>query len=448
MRTGTELRLEMDQKLTMTPELRQALSLLTLPQQELLAKVEAECLENPLLEAQEDMPDAVLTAKVRALSESATTERSGDENEPQEGAETPEVSRSSGATLANYLREQLFGQTLGAALAAACDQLIDYLDEDGYLREADVELAACLECPVTLVAEAREVLQRLEPEGVAARTLEACLLLQVTGEDDCTHLAADIIRTSLADVAAGRWRELSRRHNASPEAVQEAVDFIRTLNPRPGRGFAGDDPVMYLYPDAVVRKVDGRWIVLLKERIPNLRINPQYLPLLSEGTGDVKRYLGDYYKRALFFMNSLEKRRQSMLLVAEAIVEAQQAFFDHGQLFLQPLTLQMVADTTGLAVSTVSRIVSGKYMSTPHGLLAFKSFFSNAAASDTGKDVSTQVVRRQIARFIEEEDPKKPLSDQALMDKLAAAGLAVARRTVAKYREQLGIPAASARRRV
>lgn len=448
MRTGTELRLEMDQKLTMTPELRQALFLLTLPQQELLAKVEAECLENPLLEAQEEMPDTVLAAKVRALSEGAATERSSEESDSQEGSETPEAGRSSGTTLAEYLREQLFGQKLAAPLAGACDQLIDCLDEDGYLREADTELAACLECPASLVTEARDVLQHLEPEGVAARTLEECLLLQVTGEDDCTRLAADIIRHSLTDVAAGRWRELARWHNAAPEAVQEAVDFIRTLNPRPGRGFAGDDPVLYLYPDAVVRKVDGRWIVLLKERIPNLRINPQYLPLLSDGSGDVKRYLGDYYKRALFFMNSLEKRRQSMLLVAEAIVAAQQAFFEHGQLFLQPLTLQMVADTTELSVSTVSRIVSGKYMSTPHGLLAFKAFFSNAAASDTGKDVSTQVVRRQIARFIEEENPKKPLSDQALMDKLAATGLAVARRTVAKYREQLGIPAASARKRV
>ena len=445
MRTGVELRLELNQKLTMTPELRQALSLLMLPQTELLAKVEAECLENPLLEFCEEMPDTTaLASTVRSLSEPGSRQlKEADEREERETA----GERCSGAlTLAEHLREQLWGRKIATSLAPVCDQLIDYLDEDGYLREADADLAVCLSCSVEHVAAARKLLQQLDPEGVAAATLEACLALQVAEEDE---LVRQIIMRSLADVAAGRWGELARRHHATPTEVQAAVDFIRTLNPRPGRGFAGVDSVSYLYPDATVRKMDGRWVAFMREKIPELRINPQYLPLLSEGETEVRRYLGDYYKRALFFMRSLEKRRQSVLLVTEAIVAAQQVFFERGRLFLQPLTLQMVADMTKLSVSTVSRVVSGKYLGTPQGLLPFKAFFSNAAQNnESGEDVSTQTVRQQLAQLIAEENPKKPFSDQALMDKLVEQGLTVARRTVAKYREQLGLPTASARRRV
>ncbi len=447
MRTGTEIRLELDQKLTMTPELRQALFLLTLPQQELLAKVEAECLENPFLEREEEHPEASLTAAVRSITERLPEERSG-----EGGAEEQEMLEprpQDGVTLAEHLREQLFGLELAAGLACVCDQLVDYLNGDGYLKESDADLAVCLGQPAALVAQARCVLQGLEPAGVAAQTIEDCLLRQVSGQSDVAALAREIIAHSLADVASGRWRELARQYRTTPAAVQAAVDLIRSLNPRPGRGFAGSEPVQYLYPDAFVRKAEGKWVVLLRDRLPTLRINPNYLPLLTDGEGEVKRYLGEYYKRALFFMQSLEKRRQSMLQVAEAIVAAQQPFLEKGRLCLQPLTLQMVAEATGLSISTVSRVVSGKYMSTPHGLLPFKAFFSNAAAQcGTGKDVSTQVVKQQIASLIAEEDVKKPLSDQALVEQLASQGLVVARRTVAKYREQLGLPAASARRRV
>lgn len=444
MRTGPELRLELNQKLTMTPELRQALSLLMLPQQELLAKVEAECLENPLLEFQEEAADGdVLAARLRSLSDNVSEEAT-DTNE-RETRETLKADGQGGMTLAAYLREQLFGRKIEATLAALCDLLIDYLDEDGYLRETDGELAVYLGCSSEQAAAARQMLQQLDPEGLAAQTLEACLLLQVSEE---AGLVREIIERSLADVAAGRWAELARRHRATPSEVQAAVDFIRTLNPRPGRGFTGADAVSYLYPDAVVRKMDDRWIALMRERIPALRINQHYLPLLSEGETEVRRYLGDYYKRALFFMRSLEKRRQSMALVTEAIVAAQQDFFERGRLFLQPLTLQTVADRTNLSVSTVSRVVSGKYLGTPQGLLPYKAFFSNAANKDTGDEVSTQAVRQQLAALIETENPKKPLSDQALTDKLSEQGLMVARRTVAQYREQLGIPSASARRRI
>ena len=445
MRTGTELRLELNQKLTMTPELRQALSLLMLPQQELLAKVEAECLENPLLEFQEDGSDnTVLAAALRSLSESVPEKNAVDADE-RETREPLKTTCQGGGTLAEYLREQLFGRKIEAPLANLCDRLIDYLDEDGYLRETDAELSVCLGCSAEQASRSRLLLQQFDPEGLAAQTLEACLLLQVSEEDG---LVRQIIARSLADVAAGRWAELARRHHATPAEVQDAVDFIRTLNPRPGRGFTGADAVSYLYPDAVVRKMDGRWITLMRERIPALRINQYYLPLLSEGETEVRHYLGDYYKRALFFMRSLEKRRQSMSLVTDAIVAAQQDFFERGRLFLQPLTLQVVADRTSLSVSTVSRVVSGKYLGTPQGLLPYKAFFSNAANKDTGKEVSTQAVRQQLAALIAAENPKKPLSDQALMDKLSEQGLMVARRTVAKYREQLGIPAAGARRRI
>lgn len=463
MRLGHELSLQQQQKLLMTPELRQALAILQLPVVELEQYVQQQLLENPVLEMREEGEDPA------APAESGLAERTGRElirqwldylgPEPDSGAgdsrdedepDIPAALAGPAPTLYEHLHDQLRLLDLPPAERAAARFLIDSLDENGYLTLDLEEAARACGQPLPVVTRALEVVQGLDPVGVGARSLQECLLLQWEAVGDGSPLVPALIRHHLEDLAAGRVARIAESLGVTPAAVQRAADALRTLDPKPGRRFGRPGETRYVYPDVVVERVGPDFVVLVNDA-PSARLvlSPSYRNLLAAGTGvdpETRSFLERKLHSALWLLRSIEQRRMTLLRVTETIVRMQRPFFEYGPRHLRPLTLRTVADELGVHESTVSRATAGKYVQTPHGLFELKYFFASGVES-RGGGISSESVKRLIADLIAAENPLEPLSDQDLADALARQGVRISRRTVTKYREEAGIPSSARRRR-
>lgn len=462
MRLGLEPSPQQQQRLVLTPGLREALTVLQLPALELERYVEQQVAENPLLEVPEEESHELVQEAGRVELSVELSEEAGPEEEDESWAF---VDREGGAgegkdslaipapapTLHQYLHDQLRLLPLSPPVQRVARFLVDSLDENGYLT-LDLEEAgrACGQ-PVAVVREAVRVVQGLDPPGVGARSLEECLLIQWEVVGDGNPLVPVLIREHLADVAAGRFQRIARALGTTPAQVRAAVVALRALDPKPGRRFAGRDPVPYIYPDVTVQRAGPEWVVLVNEP-PRARpiVSPAYRGLLAAGTGldpETRSFLERKLRSALWLLKCLEQRRVTLRRVVEGIVEWQQGFFEKGPRFLRPLTLRQLAETLGTHESTVSRAIAGKYMQTPRGLFPIKYFFARGVESDTG-GLSAECIRSLIADLVAAEDPGKPLSDQEIADALARQGIHISRRTVAKYRVEAGIPSSAHRRRL
>jgi len=366
----------------------------------------------------------------------------------QEEYERPEISVKS---LPEYLMEQLHILPLSEKEFAIGEFLIWNIRDDGYL-DASLSLesvAKNFEVDEKTVEKVLKKIQHLDPTGVGSRDLRECLMVQLEEKDQTDSLAYRILRDHFEDFKNKRYQKILSDLQISKEELQQGIDQIVKLNPKPGEGVF-DARTNYIVPDFIVEKVGDEFIVSLNDwNIPPLRISNTYKKMLLNKTNidkETKQYIRKKVESARWFINSIYQRKITMLKVMEAIVQKQREFFEKGPQYIKPLIMREIAEMIGMDISTVSRVANGKYVQTDFGVFELKYFFNERIENEDGEEISTRRIKNRIKEIIEEEDPKKPLSDEKISSILKKEGFPIARRTVAKYREQLGIPVARLRR--
>jgi RNA polymerase sigma-54 factor len=467
------------QMMILAPQLRQSLEMLQLPMLELRAVIQQEMERNPTIEdvtdphevsvdaeqpaagtvEQEDRPldfDKEFEALTKLDEEWRDYFLQGMENAPS--AEDDEERRQflldsvrQPVSLQDHLLEQLALTELAPEDKQFAETLVGHINDDGYFAGNLEELAAQMGCNPHRLHDILDVIQEFHPTGVGARDLRECLLLQLDalGQSPQVRLAWTIVERHLETLGGHKYKVLARAVNATPEEVQEAEKFIRSLDPRPGRLFA-PELAEYVVPEVVVRKVGGRYVVLVDDdQLPHIRISNHYRQLLQDAStsAEVKTYIRERIRAGAFLIKSIHQRQRTIHRIATEIVNAQQEFLDRGIAHLRPMTMAEVAARVGVHETTVSRTVANKYMSTPKGVFEMKFFFTPGLRMADGTSVSNKTVQDRIARLVADEPPADPLSDQAIQARLQAGGIHVARRTVAKYRLILKIPPSHQRRR-
>lgn len=463
MRMSFNLKLEQTQKLIMTPELQQAISLLQLSSMELHAFVQDELLSNPVLEIDEGEESEKKTEEASDKGEHEKDAIDWDEYLKDQGHEPlPSINfrqTDEAPTYDHYLskepslQEHLLFQ-LGLCSLTQTEKrigefLIGNIDHNGYLKGEISEFAILLGVDLGEIIALLETIQKFDPMGVGARNLQECLLLQLQERTNIHPLAKKIIAEYLGDVADNKFKKIAAALQVDVATVQEAVDYIRTLDPKPGRLIGDIRDVRYVVPDVTIEKVSGEYVVLVNEHAtPRLTVNSYYRSLLcKEDESGTNTFIKSRLDSALWLLRSIEQRRLTLFRVTECIVEMQQGFFEEGIKHLKPMTLRQVADEVGVHESTVSRATSNKYAQTPRGLFPLKFFFASGVEDFHGTSVSSESVKSHMKELINAENEFRPLSDQKLMELLAKRGIIVSRRTVAKYREELSIPSSNKRKR-
>jgi RNA polymerase sigma-54 factor len=487
------LQLRTSQHLALTPQLQQSIRLLQLSTLELHQELEQLLSDNPLLERLDDPLDN----SVRLLADGAigSTAAPG-EAAPEPGAQdappadappaegeggegdsaTPdssaegddwgEVSRNKNAddedsrpqleasaiSLREHLMEQMRLAVLEPRDRALVELMIDALDDNGYLTESLDEILermpAELELDIDELKTALSLLQSFDPAGVGARSASECLALQIRAMPGVPmvtrRMALQIVNHHLAWFAQREFNKLKKALDCDDEDLREAQCVIRQCNPHPGAAFAAGSSD-YVVPDVIVRKSKNGWTVSLNNDVmPRLRVNSMYASLLKQGKGEGQ--MGAQLQEAKWLIKNMRQRFDTILRVAQAIVERQRNFFSHGAVAMRPLVLREIADTLGLHESTISRVTTQKYMLTPHGMFELKYFFGSHVATEAGGEASSTAIRALIVQLTGAEDPKNPLSDSKIADMLGEQGMVIARRTVAKYREALKIPPVTLRK--
>jgi RNA polymerase sigma-54 factor len=460
------LQLRLTQKLALAPQLQQAIRLLQLNRIELREYIQDALDSNPILERDEsEEPGAAEPAKDSPASEAQDQqdwelENLGTEQWMEGGSfegysGESQIADTSEGSLRDHLLWQINLAHFSDQDTAIAEAIVYDLDEDGYLHDSIDEVRASL-APELLVEE-DEVLavlhrvQRLEPVGVATRDAAECIRVQLSALPSDTpvrELALRISKDYLELVARHDYGELRKRTGASDEAIAEALGLIQSLEPRPGARYDNRQDE-YLVPDVYVTRIDDEWRVTLNpENDPGLKLNNYYIDLLRKSGGKDADYLRGRLQEARWLMSSLELRNQTLMRVSQSIVEFQEAFLEQGEMAMKPLVLKEISEAIGVHESTVSRATTRKYMLTPRGLFELKYFFSSHVRTDRGTTISATAVKARLQMLLDKEPPGQPLSDQDLSDLLRSTGIIVARRTVAKYRESLGIGSSAERRRL
>jgi len=471
------LQLKLSQHLTLTPQLQQSIKLLQLSTIELNQEIERFLLENPMLE-REDLPSESSggPAPGEASSETGSREEAPAEERQDTGPDFEETGDWSGGggggssrdddddtdfqefqaaetSLRDHLDQQLALTPLSDRDRALARFIVEALDDDGYLSQTLEELLPLLAPELELEVDDLQIalhhVQHLEPTGIAARSPQECLALQLKAlaPGPVRAVALEVVEQHLELLANRDFVKLKRLLQCDDAMLREAHALICGLNPRPGARFSASD-ARYVVPDVVVRKNRGRWMVNLNpEAMPKLRINQLYAQILQQNRGS-SGGLSSQLQEAKWLIKNVQQRFDTILRVSQAIVDQQRQFFDYGEVAMRPLTLREIADQLGLHESTVSRVTTQKYMSTPRGVLELKYFFGSHVATDTGGAASSTAIRALLRQLVEAEDRKKPLSDARIAELLGQQGIVVARRTVAKYRESLNIPPVSLRKTI
>ena len=492
------LQLRVSQHLALTPQLQQSIRLLQLSTLELHQEIEQILADNPMLERTDDpLDNAVRLLADGAVSVGSSTATDRDvpmepappsaETESFESGELPnaesgnadgadssdwsfdDVARTSKSsspddddarpqleahevTLREHLLEQVSVTVREPRDRALLELIIDALDDNGYLEESLEEIHARLpeelEIELDELSVALRLLQSFDPAGIGARDASECLALQIRRMEGVPfvtrRMALNIVENHLTLFAQRDFNKLRKALDCDDEDLREAQAVIRQCNPHPGAAFAGDTSD-YVVPDVIVKRTRNGWQVMLNHEVmPRLRVNAMYASILKQNKGEGS--LGTQLQEAKWLIKNMRQRFDTILRVAQAIVERQRNFFSHGAVAMRPLVLREIADTLGLHESTISRVTTQKYMLTPHGMFELKYFFGSHVATEAGGEASSTAIRALIKQLIGAEDPKTPFSDSKIADMLAEQGIVVARRTVAKYREALKIPPVNLRK--
>jgi RNA polymerase sigma-54 factor len=470
-----KLALRQTQRVVMTPLLQQAIQLLQLSTLELEQVVRKELEENPLLEelpvdgaegpapasadaAAEPPPTPPPAEPVSAETTTVDSERADDlpfdlssvifdqadertpvSTESREDLPFENLGGSEVTSLADHLSEQLRLATDDPDTLSIGMAIIGNLDENGYLRADVAEVAAGTGRPVEDVERVLALVQGFDPRGVAARSIQECLLLQLTIDPDPDPVSVEIIERYFDELSRRRYADIARAMKLSLERIMESIDEIQALEPKPGRQFAVVDS-RYIVPDVTIQKVGTDYVVVLNEEgIPRLRVNALYRSLLRRSGDEAKQYVEQKIRSAVWLIKSVEQRQRTLRRVAQSLVNFQRDFLDKGLPFLRPLALRDVGDDINMHESTISRVTTNKYVQTPQGLFELKYFFHSGIESVNGSMVSSVSVKQMIKDMVEAEDAAAALSDQEIAQALHGQGLTIARRTVAKYREELAI---------
>ena len=470
------LQIKLGQQLTMTPQLQQAIRLLQLPVLELQAQVQEALEANVMLEVEEEEQiDLASLDPVAPQGEAEATDDDAEREEPDEvvvemedpwaESSTPsgdgraqddddrplEFSDERERDLHQHLVWQLEVSRLDPRQVWIGEAIVDALNDDGYLTESVADIARSLSADLPVSEEDVEqvlaFVQTLDPTGVGARSASECICLQLAQLEPDTpgrDLALRIAQDHLQALADRDLADLRRSCDADEDSLQAALSLIRACNPRPGSAFEGAPPE-YIVPDVFVRRTGQGWSVEINPAsVPRIRVNQGYASLVSRSS-DYATLRGQL-QEARWLIRSLEIRNETLLKVARSIVQRQSAFLERGDEAMQPMILRDVAEAVGMHESTISRVTTSKYMHTPRGIYEFRYFFSSHVSGAGGEDVSSVAIRARIRKLIADEEPGKPLSDAQLAEVLSREGVKVARRTVAKYREALGLASSSERR--
>jgi RNA polymerase sigma-54 factor len=450
--------LRLKQQLTLTPRLQQSVKLLQLSALECVQELHQAISQNPFLEESAESAESAEAADSGAEREEAAEESSRADLDFSSGGgggsgeETPDWTEwtASPATLHDSLRGQLLLLGLTERDHVLANLVIDALDDDGFLRLPLEDVAALAPgAEPGEVETALRIVQTLEPNGIAARSLGECLALQLEAMDSGTpgrSIALDVVQNKLALMAARDNTRLLEALGCSADELRLALELIRSLDPRPGSKVGTFEP-RAIVPDVIVRKEKKRWLVTVNSAIyPRIRVNQQYADYFRQARDGETTLLAQHLQEARWLVRNLEQRFLTIQRVAEAVVARQRNFFEYGDLAMRPLTLREIADELGLHESTVSRATSHKFMATPRGVVAFKRFFSRQLATTSGGSCSATAIRALLREFIAAEDRRNPLSDVRLTELLADRGVKVARRTVTKYRRSMQLPAVDFRR--
>lgn len=440
-----QLKTELRQELKLTPQLLQSMEVLQMTSQELLEYISRQTEENPLLD-QSDTPErAYEELRQQASWIDGGVGRATFAHEDAALAEPGRADRAL-ESLSAFLRDQLERQRLPKPLLALSVYLAELVDEDGYLAQEDVDGLSELNIPRELTGRALEQLQSLDPPGVGARSLSECLVLQLKRRGETNQAALDIAARFLPELGRKHYGAIAQKLGLSVSEVKAAEKIISSLEPHPGRAFEPAEPAVYVRPDVFVAELEGELRVILNEYyLPRVSVNDYYVRLMKESDEkETRDYLRQKLQQAKWLLGSLERRGGTLRRCAEAILEAQRPFFAGDTAALAPMTLSSLAERLELHTSTVSRAVRGKYLQCRQGTYPLRYFFSLPVS---GGDASRQAVKHALLLLVRDEDPGRPLSDQRLCALLEAEGICVARRTVAKYRMELGIGSSAARKK-
>jgi RNA polymerase sigma-54 factor len=428
-------------KLAMTQELTQAIALLQYSSQELLGFLENKALENPLLQIESGNVQTMDPQydRVKRVKKAAQVDR---QNWLEQIAKKE-------TSLVDYLFSQIDFRSYNDSIKKVLTFLINSLDENGYLHIASDEVAIILSVSLQEVEGAIRIIQELEPAGVGARNLQECLLFQINREEEQQELAATIISDYFLLFAEKKWKMIAKHLGVELKQIQEVFDYVQSLNPRPASDFYSEQ-ARYIIPDIMI-KWDGVdfSVSVFDEVLPKVQFNERYFQKFHSTDDDkVKRFLQEKRQDYQWIIRSLEQRKETLIKVTLKIIEKQQDFFIRGPSHLKPMTMKDISEELDIHESTVSRAVREKYAQTPFGTIELKSFFSSTIKTTSDEDTSSSQVKKKISLLIDGEDKLKPLSDQDLVALLKENnGIVVSRRTIAKYRDQLGIPASSKRKR-
>jgi RNA polymerase sigma-54 factor len=486
MSQSTQLR----QELKINPRLYQAMDLLYMPLLDLQQHLKQELLNNPfldLVEAEEEDEEEQTESEPDAVAESPEEKERGEEidweeilldgfdtaggrREEHEEREYYEPVTVATRDLSDHLRDQVSLLELDPRQMLLADEFLGNINDDGYLATPVEEVIASVNEMIMQAAEAEDrdfgdlptytheegeemlrTVQELDPPGVGARDLRECLLLQLNEAGLTQSVPYRLVRDCFEELIAHRWSEISKRFGISASDVQKAADEIAKLDPKPGLRFRSGDE-NYIIPDLIVDKIDQHYHVFLNDaNLPRLRLSKAYQEIARDKKkfeGENKEFISNKLNSANWMIQAIEQRRQTMLKVMNYIVDRQREFFEKGVQYLKPLTLREVAEVINMHESTVSRVTNEKFVQTPRGVLPLKFFFSSGLATSDGDDVSARGIKAQLEKLVQDEDPKHPLTDQAIVNILRESGVQIARRTVAKYRDQLGVLSARMRKRI
>jgi RNA polymerase sigma-54 factor len=465
-------------QILMTPKLQQAIHLLLCSRQELVHEIQRALMENPFLEEREPEQEQIKTEQERPSSDdkdspwkrnevistveweeylgefSSSPQTAQQEYEPwDKSSNVLEACHSAEPSLEAHLLAQLLPLPIDPVKKRIGECIIGNLDDTGYLAASDNEIAELAGCTAQEVPEVLSLIQNFDPVGVAARSLSECLLIQLHARnEDNDEILTCLLRQHLEDIEKHRFKPLLKKFHIDEEKLRGYISVIQSLEPRPGSSFGSSHPC-YISPDIFVRKIDGDFVISLNEEdLPQIQLSPMVdiLAAQAKGYSDKEHEFMDSCRQsAIWIIRSLEERQMILCKVMESIVRRQRDFFEHGVYGLKPLILKDVAADIGRSESSISRITTNKYVQTPHGIFELKYFFNSGLEGKSGSQVGSESVKARIRALIAGEDPDAPLSDEDISTRInSALGVKVARRTVAKYRESLGLPPASKRRKL
>ncbi|MDB4874103.1 MAG: polymerase sigma-54 factor, RpoN [Gemmatimonadetes bacterium] len=492
MKAGLSQNTQLKQELKINPRLYQAMDLLYMPLLDLQQHLKQELLNNPFLdmvepEEEEEEAEGDEATEAEAAPEEQQEEKTnndeidweeilldgfdaGGRREEHEEREYYEPVTVDSRNLADHLIDQITLLDLTPRQQFLADEFIGNINEDGYLACPPEQVLKSVNEEVERAAETMErdtddlpfytmseieamlvIIQNLDPPGVGARDLRECLMLQLKEAGLEQSVPFRLVRDCFEELINHRWSEISKRFGISPSDVQKAADEIKKLDPKPGLMYS-DASDNYIIPDLIVDKIDQRYHVFLNDaNLPRLKLSRAYQEIARDKKkfeGESKEFISSKLNSANWMIQAIEQRRQTMLKVMNYIVDRQREFFEKGVQYLKPLTLREVAEVINMHESTVSRVTNEKFVQTPRGVLPLKFFFSSGLSTTQGEDVSARGIKAQIEKLVSDEDPKHPLTDQAIVNILKESGVQIARRTVAKYRDQLGVLSARMRKRV